>query len=226
MGYHNQDKSADIHNSNMAGAAVLARTAKYTSSQEYLLAAKGAMTYSCSRQLSDGAWLYGEDPKNQWIDNFHTGYNLNALKCYIDYSEDTEYENNLKRGLEFYIENFFEESGRPKYYHNRVYPIDSQCASQGIDTLANFSTVDQRSLDLAKAVAYWTIHNMQDSKGFFLLSPISSWNKGQNTHAALGTSNHLYGPCIFALQNADKLNHSAKPTMITQSLPAPGEPKQ
>jgi hypothetical protein len=65
------------------------------------------------------------------------------------------------------MDNFFEESGRPKYYHNRAYPIDSQCASQGIDTLANFADVDKESLKLAQKVANWTIENMQDSKGFF-----------------------------------------------------------
>ena len=48
------------------------------------LVAKEAIKYSCTRQLPNGAWLYGEDPMNHWIDNFHTGYNLDALKCYIE----------------------------------------------------------------------------------------------------------------------------------------------
>jgi rhamnogalacturonyl hydrolase YesR len=167
MGYHNQDFTADIHNSNMVGAAVLARTARHTNNQEYLSVAKRAMIYSCSRQLPDGAWLYGEYPQHHWIDNFHTGYNLDALKCYIDYSGDTDYEYNLKRGLKFYMDNFFEESGRPKYYHNRAYPIDSQCASQAIDTLTNYADIDGEALNLAKKVALWTIQNMQDKEGFF-----------------------------------------------------------
>ena len=190
MGYHNRDFTADIHNSNMVGAAVLARTSRHTNNQEYLAVAKGAITYSCSRQLPDGAWLYGEDPQNHWIDNFHTGYNLDALKCYIDYSGDTEYEDNLKRGLKFYMDNFFEESGRPKYYHNRAYPIDSQCASQGIDTLSNFADVDKESLKLAQKVAYWTIKNMQDSKGFFYYRqyPIGIKAKAPMLHWAQATT--------------------------------------
>lgn len=190
MGYHNQDFTADIHNSNMVGAAVLARTARHTNNQEYLAVAKGAMIYSCSRQLPDGAWLYGEDPQNHWIDSFHTGYNLDALKCYVYYSGDTEYEDNLKRGLKFYMDNFFEESGRPKYYHNRAYPIDSQCASQGIDTLANLADVDKESLKLAQKVADWTIKNMQDSKGFFYYRqyPIGIKAKAPMLHWAQATT--------------------------------------
>jgi hypothetical protein len=167
LGYHNQDFAANIHNSNMIGAAVLSRTAKYNRNPEYLAVAKEAMIYSCTRQLFNGAWLYGEDPKNHWIDNFHTGYNLDALKCYIDCSGDIQYESNLERGLQFYMNNCFEETGRPKYYHNRSYPIDSQCAAQGIDTLSNCANLDRESLKLAKKVAYWTIHNMQDKKGYF-----------------------------------------------------------
>lgn len=167
LGYHNHDFTADIHNSNMVGAAFLARTAKHNSNEEYLNVAKGAMEYSCSRQLPNGAWWYGEEQTNHWIDNFHTGYNLDALKCYIECSGDKKYEGLLKKGLEFYMNNFFEESGRPKYYHNRAYPIDSQCASQAIDTLANLSEVNIEALNLTKKVALWTIQNMQDKDGFF-----------------------------------------------------------
>jgi hypothetical protein len=125
------------------------------------------MKFSCTRQKSNGAWLYGEDPKNHWIDNFHTGYNLDALKSYIKYSDDNTYLGNMKNGLDFYKKNFFEENGRPKYYHNRTYPVDSQCASQAIETLANFTELDEEALPLSIKVAEWTIDNMQDRKGYF-----------------------------------------------------------
>ena len=151
----------------MVGAAVLARTAKHNGNQEYLAVAKEAMKYSCSRQLPNGRWYYGEDKNCHWTDNFHTGYNLDALKCYIENSGDNAYQKNLKNGLEFYKNHFFEKTGRPKYYHNRTYPVDSQCASQAIDTLANFSEYDESTLKLALKVAEWTIDNIQDKKGYF-----------------------------------------------------------
>jgi hypothetical protein len=156
-----------IHNSNMLGAAMLARTAKFTNNTTYLKVADEAMQYSCSRQLSDGAWYYGEDPFFRWIDNFHTGYNLDSLKCYIDNTNDQRFKENLDRGLRYYKNTFFEGPGIPKYYHNRLYPIDIQCISQAIDTLANFPEYDKSSFDLALKVTNWTINNMQDKKGFF-----------------------------------------------------------
>jgi hypothetical protein len=160
-------KQSSIHNSNMVGAAMLARTWKHTDDSGLLRVAKEAMEYSVSRQRPDGAWYYGEAPNQHWIDNFHTGYNLDSLKCYMESMDDTAYEMNLKRGLSFYKNHFFEESGRPKYYHNRTYPVDSQCAAQSIETLANLSDYDESSVDLALRVAKWTIDNMQDNDGHF-----------------------------------------------------------
>jgi len=161
------DGNCTIHNQSMLGAAMLARTAKFNGNSEYLKVAKEAITYTCTRQLPDGSWYYGEEPKYHWIDNFHTGYNLDALKCYIEDTGDRTYENNLIQGFDFFKNNFFESTGRPKYYHNRVYPIDSQCASQAIETLANFSDYDESSLELGLRVAKWTIENMQDRDGHF-----------------------------------------------------------
>jgi hypothetical protein len=156
-----------IHNSNMIGAAMLARCGAYLDKTEYLDLAKEAMRYSCNGQLKDGAWYYGEAEKYHWIDNFHTGYNLDSLKRYIETTEDHSFDQNLERGFNYFKNHFFEPSGRPKYYHNRAYPIDIQCASQAIETLLYFSDMDNSSIDIAKRVAEWTIDNMQDKSGYF-----------------------------------------------------------
>ena len=156
-----------VHSASMLGAALLARTAKFTCDNESLEIARRAIEFSCARQNPDGSWYYGEDANCRWIDNFHTGYALDSLKCYIDNANDRTYEPNLRRGLTFFKNNFFEESGKPKYYHDRVYPVDIQCASQGIDTLAYFSESYEEFLGMATKVARWTITNMQDKAGYF-----------------------------------------------------------
>jgi uncharacterized protein YyaL (SSP411 family) len=158
---------SSIHNSNMLGGAVLARTAKHTGNAQYIEVARAAMEYTCSRQRPDGSWWYGEDPKYHWIDNFHTGYNLDSLKCYSESLQDETWREHLERGLKFYKNHFFEPNGCPKYYHNRRYPVDSQCAAQSIETLASFRKEDPDCLKLAMRVARWTIENMQDADGHF-----------------------------------------------------------
>jgi rhamnogalacturonyl hydrolase YesR len=161
------DTQSSIHNSNMLGAAMLARTGVHCNNQKYLDLARQAMEYSCSRQLADGSWWYAEGPKFHWIDNFHTGYNLESLKTYLDATGDEQYRPHFERGLTFFKQNFFERNGRPRYYHLRTYPVDIQCAAQAIDTLADVSEVDSESLKLATTVARWTIHEMQDKRGYF-----------------------------------------------------------
>jgi len=156
-----------IHNANMLGAAALARAAMHTGRQNYADAAREAMRYSCLRMLPNGAWWYAEDDMYHWIDNFHTGYNLDSLKYYIEFTGDTEFSEHLRKGLRFYMDHLFEPSGRPKYYDNRPYPIDIQCASQAIDTLALFGADEPDAMSLAIRVADWTIQHMQDRKGFF-----------------------------------------------------------
>lgn len=158
---------SSIHNANMLGASLLARTAMYNGNEEFFQVARSAMEYSCSRQLPDGAWRYAEAPNNQWIDNFHTGYNLNSLDCYIKASGDNEFLSNLEKGLAYYKAHFFEDSGRPKYYHTRTYPVDIQCVAQSIETLTLFADRDPECLKLAEKVTAWAIGTMQDKKGYF-----------------------------------------------------------
>lgn len=156
-----------VHNSNLLGAALLARTWKYCQDGRFLAVAREAARYSCERQREDGSWRYGEAPKYHWIDNFHTGYNLDSLKRYIDYTGDTSFGRHLARGYEYFKTVFFEPSGRPRYYHDRTFPIDIQCASQAIDTFCLFSAEDADAKALAERVAAWTIENMQGGDGHF-----------------------------------------------------------
>jgi hypothetical protein len=161
------DRQSSIHNANMLAAGLLARTWKHLCHDEYGDVARSAMEYSCSRQLPDGSWLYAEEPKYHWVDNFHTGYNLDSLHHYSDATGDQSFRPNLERGLEFFKRHFIESNGRPRYYHKRTYPVDIQCAAQTIDTLALLSGFDGECLDLAKKVAGWTIRHMQSPKGHF-----------------------------------------------------------
>ena len=181
------DAQSSIHNASMLGAAMLARTASVTGNAEYRAVARSAMQYSCSRQLPDGSWWYAEDPRYHWVDNFHTGYNLDSLKCYLDCTGDGTWVPNMKTGLEFFKTHFFESNGRPRYYHSRTYPVDSQCAGQAIETLTLFSGQDPECLALACKVAQWTIDHMQEADGHFQYrhypwgkarTPMLHWGQG------------------------------------------------
>lgn len=178
---------SSIHNSNMLGGALLACVSKHTGDAEAAELARMAMKYSCARQNDDGAWFYGEALKYHWIDNFHTGYNLDCLKRYEESIGDGEFATNLREGFRYFKGTFFEADGRPKYYHNDPSPTDIQCAAQSVDTLTYFSSLDPSSLELAQKVAAWTIEHMQAKDGHFyyrdlgwktIKTPMLHWGQG------------------------------------------------
>ena len=120
-----------------------------------------------ARRADEPYWWYGEEAKYHWIDNFHTAYNLDSLRRYIDYTGDETFRPQLDLGYDYFKRIFFEDSGRPRYYHNRTYPIDIQCAAQAIDTFCYFSDRDPAALEMAMKVANWTIDHMQAPSGYF-----------------------------------------------------------
>ena len=61
---------------------------------------------------------------------------------------------------------FFLEDGTPKYFHDRIYPIDIHCSTQAIITLVKLNKIRELNL-LLQRVACWMIDHMQDKHGFF-----------------------------------------------------------
>jgi len=158
---------SEIHNASLLGAAFLCRVARISGQRKFLPPALAAARHAVGRQRADGSWPYGEGPHQGWIDNFHTGFNLVALKKIAKYGETKEFDSAIQRGFDFFISHFFLEDGAPKYYHDAVYPLDIHSAAQGIITLAEFGESSTGSLDLARRVLDWADGHMRDPGGFF-----------------------------------------------------------
>lgn len=156
-----------VHNANLLASAFLSRTHEHTGEKKFLDTALAAARYAVSKQNTDGSWFYGELPKQQWIDNFHTGYNLCALRTLDQNVGTSEFRSSIQRGLSFYRENLFNEDGSPKYFHDRSYPIDIHSVAQSIITLVDLQYMDETNVDLAHLVFTWTMKNMWDEKGYF-----------------------------------------------------------
>ena len=156
-----------VHNANFLEAALLCREYRHCGGQKFLDSALKVARYSATQQQDDGSWYYGEHATQRWIDNFHTGYNLCALKSIGRYAEPSEFEPNIQRGFKFYRNHFFREDGAPKYFHDRTYPIDIHSVAQSIITLTAFKNLDKTGLNLAQAVFQWAMDNMWDEQGYF-----------------------------------------------------------
>jgi len=137
-----------VHNINLMGAALLGR--------------RDCMEFSVKRQQTDGSWWYGEAENQRWVDNFHTGYNLVALREYEQVTGDASFADAARRGFDYWDKVFWLVDGSPRYYHNRTYPLDIHCCAQGILTYLAFGNVTK-----ADWVARWALKNMWDERGFF-----------------------------------------------------------
>lgn len=155
-----------VYNASLLGSKLLSHCYYYSKDEELKIAARESILACVDAQQPDGSWYYGELPVQNWIDSFHTGYNLDALQTYQDLTGDTAFKTQIEKGFEFYIQNFFLSDGTPKYYHNRVYPIDIHCPAQLFVTLHRLNKFDDNR-KLADMVMRWTIEQMQDKKGYF-----------------------------------------------------------
>jgi hypothetical protein len=137
FGYAPGDRSP-IHNASMLVASLLARlAAEGEDTDDFAIAAEAAVRYTTARQRPDGSWPYGERPNLDWVDNFHTGYVLDALRSCADAGVAvTEAEEAWTRGLRYYRRELFLADGTPKYYATKTFPIDAQSVAQAIQTLA------------------------------------------------------------------------------------------
>ncbi len=155
-----------VFNASLLGSRFLARVFSITREADLLEPAKKSVVFCCDHQRNDGSWSYGTSDFHQWIDNFHTGFNLECISDYIKYSGDNTFEPQLEKGFDYYINTFFTDEGVPKYYNNSIYPIDIHSPSQLIITLSRLGKFDEYR-NLADKVTEWTIDNMQSDKGYF-----------------------------------------------------------
>lgn len=155
------------HNANFLAAALFCRIYKHTGEEKFLDVALRVARYSASEQHADGSWWYGEGHKQQWIDNFHTGYNLCALRGIARDADTGEFDLCIRRGFEFYKDHFFHKDGTAKYFHDCTYPIDIHAVAQSIITLEEFSDLYPQNAVLVRSVYEWAVDHMWDERGFF-----------------------------------------------------------
>lgn len=158
--------STQVYNAGLLGAKLLTLVYSYTKDENLLQTARKVVSYVCKRQSEDGSWFYGTLPFHQWIDNFHTGYNLECIYRYQKISGDKSFQENITLGLEYYLNTFFTEEGISKYYNSKTYPVDIHAPAQLVVTLSKLNKLVENK-ELVDRVLNWTIKNMQSPRGYF-----------------------------------------------------------
>jgi hypothetical protein len=192
FGYLAGDRTP-IHNANMLASAVLARLWRHSGRADLLHAARAGVEYTVGLQRPDGSWPYGERRGLSWVDNFHTGYVLDCLMECLDAGIDRGTGDALSRGLLFYRDALFLADGTPKYTSTSTYPIDVQCAAQGIQTFARAAARGLDFGDNAWAVYRYAIARLLRDDGAFVFQRRRLWTN-RTPHVRWGAA-----PMLLAL---------------------------
>ncbi|MBD3376565.1 delta-aminolevulinic acid dehydratase [candidate division KSB1 bacterium] len=154
-----------VHNANLLAAGLLSRLYGITNAKELKEAATLSTLFSLNAQNPDGRWPYGISKQDSWIDHFHTAFNLLSLKQVSKYLDLSQVRQSMVLGTDYYIQHFFDDF-MPKYYHNRLYPVDIHSIATAIIALLDLDFRKDQKHRAAKLVE-WTIHHMRSPKGTF-----------------------------------------------------------
>lgn len=158
---------SSVHNASLLGAALLARLHGFNGDIRLEDCIRKAARYSLDRQRPDGSWPYGEEPKQKWVDSFHTGYNLLALKQIGRRLHVPGLAEAVRKGYDFYRRHFFREDGAVRYFHDRTYPVDAHAVGHALLTLAEFAEEDPTALPQAGRCFTWAMANLRSPLGYF-----------------------------------------------------------
>ena len=174
FGYLVGDRSP-IHNANMLICALLARVGEATGERRWQKQTERGLEWTLARQRRDGSWPYGERPNLAWVDGFHSGYVLDALRVCADAGLGTETEDAWRRGLAFYRERLFLADGTPRYFSHHTYPIDLQCVAQALETFSVAAAHDRSYLEPARRVFEFSQRSMRRADGAYVFQRRRLW---------------------------------------------------
>jgi hypothetical protein len=160
------------YNASLLAAETFAKAYSLNNKKRYSELAVKAVNFVIETQKSDGRWNYSRaldsDKEREQID-FHQGYVLESIfeiKNVLNIANES-WEEALKKGISFYLENQFYPSGQSLWRLPKVYPVEIHNQSQGIITFNKLKDYHPEAREFAKKIAVWTIDNMQAKDGHF-----------------------------------------------------------
>jgi hypothetical protein len=161
-----------VHNANVLGCSVLARTAFLLNRDDLGETVRRALSASLDAQRPDGSWPYAEGEGHGWVDNFHTGYVLEGLAVC---DPVVPVRSQLERGLDYWARELFLPDGTPKYFAERVWPIDAHNYAQAIETWLAVASWREGALDAAEHCAAQLVERMLTRDGHVAFQRRRGW---------------------------------------------------
>ena len=165
-----------VHNLNLFVAEFLTRAGKELGREEWILAAKKAVSYTLSDQREDGSFDYNgppEKPQN-FVDNYHSGFVIRMLHSIWKLTGREDVKQSLDKCVRHYTENFFEDNRIPWLLPHRKYRVDIHSCAEAITCLSVISEDYPGTAELAGNVVEWTVNELRDPSGFFYYGLLKS----------------------------------------------------
>ncbi|MES9858154.1 MAG: hypothetical protein ABW166_16360 [Sedimenticola sp.] len=195
-------EKALVHNANLWGAAWVAKAGVELSDDELVKNSIAAARETVKEQKDDGSWVYGTRSHHQFIDGFHTGYNLEALDILRRTLGTKEFDKSIGCGMDYYRVNFFLEDGTVKYFNNNLFPLDMHSFSQGILTLLKVGDT-QSDIDLAKKIMHQAVERMYLPKEHRFIYQKHRWYTNKINYIRWTQAWSYYGLAFYNRYMAD-----------------------
>ena len=133
-----------VLNASLLGSSLLARVGRLTGDGELVEVARKGGMFAVRTQREDGAWYYGlGSPSMKYIDNFHTAFNILSLMEIHRATGDDGIGSSMERGIRYWEETFFTPEMLPRYYDDRLYPIDIHSYATAIVLFSRLGRMDK-----------------------------------------------------------------------------------
>lgn len=171
-----------VINANTYRSAVLLDAYDLSQNSEYKSVAEKNIEFVLAQQQEDGSWFYeAKSKENNFIDNFHTCFVLrNLMYCY-NINRDDNILVAIKKGYEYYVNNLFYDSGRPRHFAVQKYAklrkYEMYDYAEGIKLGIMLDKVHPKALDKSLFLANDLIDNFQLKTGHFVTRVTSIGSK-------------------------------------------------
>ena len=204
------NEDAQVHNANLLAASFLASISKYINfgsrlglltqqhensdilniilynSEELRGKIQKSLNFSIADINEDGSWAYGTKPFHRWVDNFHTAFNIESLIDIQNIVNIPSLNKTIEKVMQYYLTNLFTEKGLPKYYNNKVYPIDIHVIAEVIIVLNKIKSskiiYDEKRLNCIEEEILKCLKLFQDKKGYFYFQKNNYFGKYFGEH--------------------------------------------
>lgn len=140
-----------VVNASAYRAFLLTRAAVDFGDKRYRAVADRNLNFVLETQNADGSWYYSIDGERNFVDHFHTCFVLKALAKIEALTGNRDCTRAIERGLEYYMQNLFDETGLPKpfsrrprltVYRNELYDY-AECVNLAVLLAGRFPELDR-----------------------------------------------------------------------------------